>query len=164
MHDPVIRLEEMTGAAFDDYMDVVTPTYADAVSKARGIARNEALASARRQLDTLLPDGRDTAGQHFKTLRSASGDRLGILWYATRFDAPPAHLFIYDIVIDKANRGQGLGTAVLQWLDEEARRVGAKEIQLHVFASNSGAIRLYERMGFVTTLEEGGGRRMVLAL
>jgi [ribosomal protein S18]-alanine N-acetyltransferase len=45
-------------------------------------------------------------------------------------------------------RGQGIGTALLQHIVEEGRRLGAKRATLEVRASNEGARRLYERLGF----------------
>lgn len=48
-------------------------------------------------------------------------------------------------------RGHGIGTALLQHILEEGRRLGAKRATLEVRASNSGALRLYQRLGFSVT-------------
>ncbi len=45
-------------------------------------------------------------------------------------------------------RGQGIGTALLRRVLEEARRLGARRATLEVRASNERARRLYERLGF----------------
>jgi ribosomal-protein-alanine N-acetyltransferase len=45
-------------------------------------------------------------------------------------------------------RGRGIGTALLQRVLAEARRLGARRATLEVRASNKGARRLYERLGF----------------
>jgi len=49
----------------------------------------------------------------------------------------------------------GLGTALLERALDWARSVGIRKMNLEVFASNSGAIALYRKMGF----EEEGRRR-----
>lgn len=45
-------------------------------------------------------------------------------------------------------RGQGVGTRLLAATVEKARAQGLERIELEVFASNTDAIRLYERQGF----------------
>ena len=46
-------------------------------------------------------------------------------------------------------RSRGLGTLLLDAVDEELRRLGIAELSLAVMAGNDGAARLYERRGFV---------------
>lgn len=48
-------------------------------------------------------------------------------------------------------QGKGYGSQTLERLQEIARQQGARSIQLHVFGHNSGAIRLYERLGVQPT-------------
>jgi ribosomal-protein-alanine N-acetyltransferase len=45
-------------------------------------------------------------------------------------------------------RGQGIGTALMQRVFDEARQLGARRATLEVRASNEAARRLYERLGF----------------
>jgi RimJ/RimL family protein N-acetyltransferase len=54
-------------------------------------------------------------------------------------------------------RGTGLGRRLMQAAIEAARRQGMERIELEVFASNTRAIALYERLGFV---REGLKRRV----
>lgn len=54
-------------------------------------------------------------------------------------------------------RGSGLGRRLMQAAIEAARRQGMERIELEVFASNTRAIALYERLGFV---REGVKRRV----
>jgi RimJ/RimL family protein N-acetyltransferase len=54
-------------------------------------------------------------------------------------------------------RGTGLGRRLMQAAIEAARRQGMERIELEVFASNTRAIALYERIGFV---REGVKRRV----
>jgi GNAT superfamily N-acetyltransferase len=48
-------------------------------------------------------------------------------------------------------RGSGLGTQLIEWAVEEARRQGCALIQLTSDASRSGAHRFYERLGFAAS-------------
>ena len=55
---------------------------------------------------------------------------------------------INNVAIRPTYRGMGMGTALLQHVLAEGRRLGARRATLEVRASNIGARRLYERLGF----------------
>jgi len=55
---------------------------------------------------------------------------------------------INNVAIRPTYRGMGMGTALLQHVLAEGRRLGARRATLEVRASNVGARRLYERLGF----------------
>lgn len=55
---------------------------------------------------------------------------------------------LLDITIGARQAGRGLGTALVQWLAEEARRAGASSLDLHVARNNPRAEALYRRIGF----------------
>jgi [ribosomal protein S18]-alanine N-acetyltransferase len=57
-------------------------------------------------------------------------------------------IHINNVALRPALRGQGLGTALMHHVFSEARRLGASRATLEVRASNVGARRLYERLGF----------------
>jgi len=61
--------------------------------------------------------------------------------------------YLQFLAIVPAHQGRGLGSALLAWMEREAR--AAKERNLWVAASeiNSGALRLYERHGFEQTVK-----------
>lgn len=48
-------------------------------------------------------------------------------------------------------RGSGLGTRMLEWALEEARRRGCRMVQLTSDASRADARRFYERLGFTAS-------------
>jgi ribosomal protein S18 acetylase RimI-like enzyme len=59
--------------------------------------------------------------------------------------------FVKDLVVDESWRRRGLGEALLlQALAVFAAR-GARAVELKVQSTNSGALRLYERLGFRVT-------------
>lgn len=57
-------------------------------------------------------------------------------------------IHINNVALRPALRGQGLGTALMRRVLREARQLGARRATLEVRASNAGARRLYERLGF----------------
>ncbi len=57
-------------------------------------------------------------------------------------------IHINNVALRPSLRGQGIGTALMQRVFAEARALGAKRATLEVRASNEGARRLYERLGF----------------
>jgi ribosomal protein S18 acetylase RimI-like enzyme len=61
-------------------------------------------------------------------------------------------LFLGQLFVDGALRRQGIGTKVVEGLIEEAARAG-RALTLGVVKTNP-ALRLYERLGFRTTLED----------
>jgi ribosomal-protein-alanine N-acetyltransferase len=76
-------------------------------------------------------------------------------------DCPVAGFCAFWLVVDEvhvnnvalrpAYRAQGLGTALMRRVLTEARRLGAVRATLEVRASNVGARRFYETMGFTVT-------------
>ena len=57
-------------------------------------------------------------------------------------------IHINNVAVLPQWRGHGVGTRLLQHVLSEARRLGATRATLEVRASNHGALRLYDRLGF----------------
>jgi ribosomal protein S18 acetylase RimI-like enzyme len=76
------------------------------------------------------------------------GAKIGCFQSFVKEDA----LFLAQLFVDRALRGQGIGTAVVKALIEEA--MGAdRALTLGVVKTNP-ALRLYERLGFRVTHED----------
>ena len=56
-------------------------------------------------------------------------------------------LYIDDICVDEAARGQGVGQMLYQHVVEYARENGYYNITLNVWSCNPGAMKFYEAMG-----------------
>lgn len=54
---------------------------------------------------------------------------------------------IKDLVVAPGERGQGVGSALLERVEGELREAGFEAYRLNVLAANKDAIRLYERRG-----------------
>jgi ribosomal protein S18 acetylase RimI-like enzyme len=133
---PLIREKNLENASLAQNFRV-SPT------KARKLAEEE--------FDRLLPKGINTEDHYFYDICNASLKPLGHLWFSEREIFGIKKLFICDIYLEKAVRGQGLGRKAILWLEEECKKMGLDEIALHVFGDNQGARRLYEELGFVPT-------------
>jgi ribosomal protein S18 acetylase RimI-like enzyme len=55
--------------------------------------------------------------------------------------------YLQAIAIDKNFRGKGIGSELIDFIEERARTSGAKRLSLDVSAKNDGARKLYERRG-----------------
>ena len=62
--------------------------------------------------------------------------------------------------IVKAQRNQGLGTALMTKAVEDCKQDGFKSMILEVFESNEAAIRVYEKCGFTTRRRLVGYERL----
>jgi ribosomal protein S18 acetylase RimI-like enzyme len=59
---------------------------------------------------------------------------------------PPDHLLV-DISLGDGARGQGIGTALIGWAQQQAQAARCG-MRLHVEHGNQDALRLYRRLGF----------------
>ena len=57
-------------------------------------------------------------------------------------------IHLQDLVVDASARGRGIGRGLLQYLIEQGRLRGSREIYLEVKSTNIPALRLYESKGF----------------
>ena len=81
---------------------------------------------------------------HIYVVRTADRPVVGFCAFWLVVD----EIHINNVAVLPDLRGQGLGTALMNRVFEEARRLGARRATLEVRASNQGARRLYERLGF----------------
>jgi ribosomal protein S18 acetylase RimI-like enzyme len=63
----------------------------------------------------------------------------------------PGSYYICGVALLPEYRGQGIGTRLMALAEEEARERGLPRLSLIVFERNEGALRLYERLGYVET-------------
>ena len=80
----------------------------------------------------------------------------------------PCAAEISDLIVSPSRRGQGIGTALIVHLTQEAQRLGVTTLEIGVAQSNPRARALYQRLGFVETrsvqIDLGEGPEMVLYL
>jgi ribosomal protein S18 acetylase RimI-like enzyme len=97
----------------------------------------------------------------------AAGVRNGpvLVWRGSILDRlipgmPPGAMYVPALSVAPNHRGRGAGSAMLGRVIEEAVGLGLRVVALDVGARNSGAIRLYSRLGFeVASKRRIGPRR-----
>lgn len=110
----------------------------------------------------LIADGDwRSVGQERRYLRLAVHSRHVAVYVAEREerivgrltiarDGHPASPHVADVglMVERAARGRGVGTALLAAAEAWARDHGVSKIELHVFPHNVPAIALYESLGY----------------
>ena len=56
-------------------------------------------------------------------------------------------LYVDDICVDEAHRGQHIGSALYAYVRDYARKIGCYHITLNVWSCNPGAMAFYESLG-----------------
>jgi RimJ/RimL family protein N-acetyltransferase len=147
---PVVSLVPMDETTYPVWREGLVAAYANDQVTAGLWTQSESIERSRHQFDELLPDGRATAGHELWTIVDGDGANVGALWLATR-TSRDGHGYIYDIEIIESRRGEGLGRAALQALDEWAQANGLRSIGLNVFGHNERARHLYLSHGYIET-------------
>ena len=148
----MVQLVPMTEAEFQIYLQRAIIEYADEKVKAGNWQASEAMQRSEQELKQLLPDGVKTQDQHLYSIMDETLARpVGMVWVAAQGQGARPYAFIYDLRVDDPFRRKGYGTQAMRALEGKVKELGLNKISLHVFAHNSAAIRLYEKMGYEVT-------------
>jgi ribosomal protein S18 acetylase RimI-like enzyme len=109
------------------------------------------------ETNPILPDGKTWfEGEVALENVLVACENEAVVGYVHLDDALPPHLFsaahsgrVRGLVVAPERRGTGLGRALLQAVEERARRHGYRKLVLQVLGTNTRAQRVYERAGFV---------------
>jgi ribosomal protein S18 acetylase RimI-like enzyme len=98
-----------------------------------------------------LPELKEMVASESTVLFAATKDGaiVGLLTLATFRIPTGMRAWIEDVVVDESARGHGVGEALNHAAINEARRRGAKTVDLTSRPSREAANRLYQRIGFV---------------
>jgi len=140
-------LMPMTPARFVQYFRESVDSFAESLLAAGGLSPEEAEKESLEQFEDDLPDGLDTPSQHLYTA-VVDDTEVGILWFGIQDRADSRQAFIFDIEVTAELRGRGFGRAIMIAAENEAQRLGATSMGLHVFADNARAVRLYESLSY----------------
>jgi RimJ/RimL family protein N-acetyltransferase len=147
----VREAQEADAPALHDYM---TRLVAEAPA---GIFRVETAPSVEEEREFLRSRG--GASQGVVLLATRGARVIGMLDFLRERRPQTAHGGALGMSVAREHRRQGVGSALLAALLDWANRYGVTRIELSVFETNAGAIRLYERFGF-----EPEGRRRAAAV
>ena len=90
-----------------------------------------------------------------------------MLLYDARLDTddPAQQLYVWRILVDAQHQRLGYGRLAMQWVVEEARRMGLQEVGLSHVGKDGHAGPFYVQLGFTYTGEvEDGEHKMLLKL
>ena len=148
----MVKLIPMTEAEFTAYLAGAIKNYADEKVKAGNWPAEGAVGRSERDYLSLLPKGVASKDQHLFSLEdTATGQNVGMIWFAFREGAGQQTAFIYDFSVHEAFRGRGYGKAALRGLEQKVGALGVTSISLHVFGHNRAAWALYEKLGYEVT-------------
>jgi GNAT superfamily N-acetyltransferase len=132
---------------FDAWRAATRDGYAYSIEFEGGVPHDAAQKKADDDFAAVLPDGIATKGHLFYVVDEGDGP-VGDLWLAEREGMSGPQLFVYDVHVDEAQRGKGYGRRLMEFADEEARRLGLPRIALNVFGGNEVARQLYRSLGY----------------
>jgi RimJ/RimL family protein N-acetyltransferase len=145
-----VRFVELSDAPYHEYRKDLVRNYA--ADKVRAGAWSQAEDRAARDVDELLPEGPATQGHFLYSVRDDLTDaEVGTVWFALRDSGVGRSVWIYDIKIDESFRRKGYASRTLELVEDRAKKLGARSVELHVFGHNHGARALYEKMDYNET-------------
>ncbi|MBE9052452.1 GNAT family N-acetyltransferase [Nostocales cyanobacterium LEGE 11386] len=77
---------------------------------------------------------------------------IACLWIGNAIDQVQGdrHAHIFLLYVDPEHRRQGIGTALMKYIENWATQRGDRQIGLQVFQSNQAAVNLYSQLGYQT--------------
>ena len=112
-----------------------------------GMSSDDAMTKVHDEQSAAFPGGRPAPGhQVFGVRRGATG--VGHLWLGPAPDGGAGSWGVWEVGVDDAARGQGVGRRAMELAETEARRAGATSLGLSVAGANTRARRLYESLGY----------------
>lgn len=146
----MIDLIAMTRADYEAFLSHATAAYADANVEAGRWPKEGARERSAKAHADLLPQGLESPGHFLYSIcLKGSTERAGYLW--VKVDEGAGDAFIYQIEIFPNHRRKGLATAAIEEIAAGLKEKGIRNLGLHVFGFNEGAIELYKKQGFEVT-------------
>ncbi|MDF0373375.1 GNAT family N-acetyltransferase [[Kitasatospora] papulosa] len=147
---PGVTGRRMTQREFDAWAAVSVGTYARSWME-RGVPQEQARRKSETDHAANLPDGLATPGMYFHVL-AHDGAVVGHVWVARREEPEGQDLgYVFDVEVREEHRGRGYGRALMHLAEDVTLDAGLGLLGLHVFASNTPALRLYESLGYEVT-------------
>ncbi|MFI2781656.1 GNAT family N-acetyltransferase [Streptomyces sp. ALB3] len=140
----------MTEQEYAEWAATCVETYAQEWTE-RGVPEEQARLKSENDHAANLPDGLATPGMYFHVLVH-DGAVVGYVWVARRETPDGEELgYVFDIEVREQHRGHGYGRALMHLAEHITLGAGLGLLGLHVFTSNTPALRLYESLGYEVT-------------
>jgi ribosomal protein S18 acetylase RimI-like enzyme len=68
--------------------------------------------------------------------------------------------WVYSLAVDEARRHSGIGSALVERIEEALRGLGCLKVNLQVVGSNSSVVDFYKRLGFSVEDRISMGKRL----
>ena len=136
----------MTEADYAVYRERSVQAYAEELVRARDLRPQDALRQSEETFARTLAEIRSRQPTWISRVH-LEGEPAGWLWLGP----PPSGgtgVFVYDIEVDEARRGEGLGRAIMLAAEDLVRDAGYDRIGLNVFGWNHRAESLYRSLGY----------------
>lgn len=146
----MIRLRPLREDEWPAWRAASQSGYARDLNENGGLPEDVAARKAEADFTALWPDGPASTGNVLLAVEE-DGEARGAVWFAERDFHGLRQAYLYEIVIDEAQRGRGLGRAAMLCLEDEVRARGLGRIELNVFGGNERARGLYRSLGYVET-------------
>jgi ribosomal protein S18 acetylase RimI-like enzyme len=142
-----VTLRAMREDELPEYLRYARESYARQIAEYGGFSTEWAEAKAERDIGGLLPEGLATPDVDVLVVEE-DGTRVGHAVIGLRSRGSRMSAFVYELEIDVAHRGRGLGRAAMELVEERARAAGMEAVELNVFGGNAVARGLYRALGF----------------
>ncbi|MFE4451052.1 GNAT family N-acetyltransferase [Streptomyces sp. NPDC056796] len=140
----------MTQGEYEAWAATSVETYALSWVE-RGVPEEQARRKSETDHATNLPHGLATPGMYFHVLVHEDAV-VGHVWVARREEPDGDDLgYVFDVEVREEHRGRGYGRALMHLAEDITLDAGLGLLGLHVFASNTPALRLYESLGYEVT-------------
>ncbi|WP_160032700.1 GNAT family N-acetyltransferase [Paenibacillus sp. An7] len=146
-----LELIAMDKEQYEDFMAFTLVTYMKEKIQAGTWIPEHAESRALEDMSRILPKGYSTENAYFYRvidMALATPAVIGFIWFNLYRRNHKNELFLYDITILDEYQDQGYGTKTMFLLEEEARKLEADLIGLHVFGHNERALHVYQKMGY----------------
>ncbi|MFD1179530.1 GNAT family N-acetyltransferase [Paenibacillus puldeungensis] len=147
-----IKLVKMNEKEYMQFRSRSISDYAADKVEAGTWSTAEAALRSEEEFNQALPDGLETKDAFIFTIQDQTENiTVGYVWFNLMERNGSRFAFIMDILIFEEYQGRGYGKETMAAIDDEVRKLGLKQISLHVFGHNERAFRLYQKMGYEVT-------------
>ena len=145
----MLALIPMPEDEFLAFFETVAASHAEDNIAAGRWSASEAATLAREETKRLLPANEKTPENYLFVLQDTGlGAEIGCLWFGTMSRATKKVAYLYQIYIHPLFRRKGYARQAMLAFEKEALSRKYDALALHVFATNEGAHRLYQAMGY----------------
>jgi ribosomal protein S18 acetylase RimI-like enzyme len=143
-----VSVRPMIDAEFDAWLASDIEGYATDVADSGLLTYDEARAMSVKAYGEMVPQRLATPGYTWWCLDSDRDRAVASIWIKHTF--APTMSYVYSVETRPEHRGRGYGRAAMLAGEWATAQVGHQHLGLNVFGHNAIAIRLYDRLGYVT--------------